>query len=86
MQRLILSLLAGGLLASMGCGGPPDSRPLAEDPVCLAKGDLGCIRVRVDSSTPRAVYQGRTYYFCNDECRQEFEKDPEKYAKRGPQK
>jgi YHS domain-containing protein len=59
-----------------------DSSPVAEDPVCVHNGDLGCIRVRVDERTPRAVYQGTTYYFCSERCRQEFEKEPEKYLLR----
>jgi len=63
-----------------GCSGVPDPRPVAEDPVCLKNGDLGCIRVRVDDQTPRATYRDVTYYFCADRCRAEFEKDPARYV------
>ena len=66
-------------LGAWGCAGAPDPRPVAEDPVCKANGDLGCIRVRIDEKTPRASYRGATYYFCADRCRVAFEKTPEKY-------
>jgi uncharacterized membrane protein YraQ (UPF0718 family)/YHS domain-containing protein len=45
----------------------------ATDPVC---------RMRVDRyATPhRAEFEGRTYFFCSDGCRTEFESQPEHYA------
>jgi YHS domain-containing protein len=63
-----------------GCSGAPDPRPVAEDPVCLKNGDLGCIRVRIDEKTPRAEFRGKTYYFCAERCRAEFEKHPSRYV------
>lgn len=66
------------LVLAAGCAAP-DPRPIARDPVCLANGDLGCVVVRVDEKTPRAVYRDKTYYFCAEGCRAAFEKDPEKY-------
>ncbi len=27
-----------------------------------------------------AVYEGKTYVFCSEHCKQEFEKDPKTYA------
>jgi YHS domain-containing protein len=24
-------------------------------------------------------YQGRTYYFCSEECKEEFERNPQRY-------
>jgi YHS domain-containing protein len=43
--------------------------------------DLACIDVAVDDKTPKLMYQGKTYYFCSDECKAKFEKNPAKYAK-----
>ena len=45
----------------------------AKDPVC---------RMRVDRyATPHtAQFEGRTYYFCSDGCRAEFEARPDHYA------
>ena|SRR6516165_4065707 len=47
---------------------PPDT---AFDPVC---------RMSVGTSWAKStVYQGRTYYFCTDKCREAFEAEPERY-------
>ena len=78
LRSLPTWLLPLALLA--GCAsGPEDLRPVAEDPVCLYNRDLGCVRVRVEETTPRATYRGKTYYFCRDTCRQAFLKDPGHY-------
>lgn len=74
LPAVLLSVLAG--CASL----PEDSRPQAVDSVCLYNRDLGCVRLRVDSTTPRAVYKGTTYYFCADACREDFEREPGKYV------
>ncbi len=44
------------------------------DPVCGMK---------VKKSEAKATYEhnGKTYYFCMEECKEKFVKDPEKYAK-----
>jgi YHS domain-containing protein len=78
--------IAGGaalLLALCACATqrPEDPRPLAECPVCRENADLACLNVRVDGATPHAEYKGKTYYFCSEECRVLFEKNPAKYAK-----
>ncbi len=79
MRYPVLGALLCGVLALGACASDADPRPVAEDPVCLATGDLGCVRVRVDEKTPRAVWKGKTYYFCAEDCRRTFEKEPEKY-------
>jgi YHS domain-containing protein len=78
MRKILMAFaLALGACAS------PDPRPTADDPVCLANGDLGCVCVRVDEKTPRSTYRGKTYYFCAERCRVAFEKSPEKYLETG---
>ncbi len=47
-----------------------------KDPVCGMK--LGEEVVR--ALTYKSAYQGKLYYFCSDECKREFERDPGKYA------
>jgi YHS domain-containing protein len=71
------------LLALSACATerPNDPRPLEECPVCRENADLACLNVRVDAATPHAQYKGKTYYFCSEECRVLFEKNPAKYAK-----
>ena len=46
--------------------------PLVEDPVC---------HMKVDPQTAAGsfFFAGITYYFCNDQCKNSFEKDPRKY-------
>lgn len=43
------------------------------DPVC---------GMEVEKTTAAAsiVHDGRTYHFCSEGCRQEFEREPEKYV------
>ena len=50
---------------------------MAIDPVC---------GMEVDEKTApaRTQHQGRTYYFCSDECRQKFQDNPDRYTKPEP--
>ncbi len=45
----------------------------AVDPICG-------MTVDTESAAATAEYEGKTYYFCAPGCRQEFLKDPAKYA------
>jgi Cu+-exporting ATPase len=52
---------------------PQENSSFAIDPICWMK---------VDPSAPRGgswEYQGKTYHFCNPDCREEFQKSPDKY-------
>jgi Cu+-exporting ATPase len=50
---------------------------MAIDPVC---------GMSVDESTApaKATHQGKTYYFCSEECKTSFQQQPEKYLKSVP--
>ena len=48
--------------------------------VCKKNADLACIDVDVDGKTPFLDYSGKRYYFCSDECRSEFQKNPMKFV------
>jgi YHS domain-containing protein len=50
--------------------------------VCEYNNDLACVCVTVDATTPRADYQGQTYYFCSEDCKSAFLKKPDKYLRR----
>jgi YHS domain-containing protein len=47
---------------------------MAQDPVCLRYVDALKAKEKIR-------YQDRTYYFCSTKCREEFEKEPERYAR-----
>ena len=73
---LLVTLVPAGCRA----GGPPRERgPTAECPVCAHEGDLACVCVEIEPDTPHCQCGGKTYYFCSDECRADFEKHPERY-------
>ena len=81
MKRLPIMLIAVCLLG--GCASTPraqTSGPHAECPVCKANADLACIDVAVNEKTPSCTCDGKTYYFCSEDCRKDFEKNPQKYA------
>jgi Cu+-exporting ATPase len=44
-----------------------------KDPVCG-------MMIEDSEAEARSSYQGRTYYFCTEECRKLFDKDPARYA------
>jgi YHS domain-containing protein len=54
----------------------------AECLVCKKNADLACIDVEVEKTTPTYVYNGRTHYFCSEECRDKFAKNPQKYLEK----
>ena len=42
--------------------------------------DLVCLmNVEKDEKAITYSYKGKTYYFCSENCREEFKQDPEKY-------
>ncbi|OGT27918.1 MAG: hypothetical protein A2Z17_04050 [Gammaproteobacteria bacterium RBG_16_66_13] len=46
--------------------------PSARDPVCRMTIPRGRARAT-------ALYEGNTYYFCSRSCKEQFEKEPERY-------
>ncbi len=44
--------------------------------------DLVCgMDVDPKTAPAKSIYQGKTYYFCSPGCKQDFDKDPQKYIK-----
>jgi YHS domain-containing protein len=80
--------------ASQGAGGSAKIAPVdatvagsplparAKCLVCEKNADLACIDVDVDSQTPSYTYDGKTYYFCSNKCRNDFAKQPAKYVRK----
>lgn len=84
-MAVVGAVLAAGL--GVGCAATSSPSPgqqasatmHGECLVCKKNADLACIDVAIDSKTPTAQYQGKTYFFCSDECHDEFVKHPAKY-------
>ncbi|HSV49073.1 MAG TPA: YHS domain-containing protein [Candidatus Acidoferrales bacterium] len=47
---------------------------MAKDPVCKMDVDEKTAKLKTD-------YNGKTYYFCNANCKASFDKNPSKYIK-----
>ena len=65
------SLVSCGLVGNLhgiGSGGP------MTDPVCG-------MDVNEKSAAAKSEYKGQTYYFCSMQCKQQFDKNPQTYAK-----
>jgi YHS domain-containing protein len=43
------------------------------DPVCG-------MEVDPKTATWKSTYQGKTYYFCSSGCKEDFDKDPQRYV------
>ena len=77
MNRILLTTAALTLIAGTAFAGPKD-KPTAKGPDCaVMQHAIGT----VDASTPKSVYQGKTYYFCCAACKPMFDKNPAKYVK-----
>jgi YHS domain-containing protein len=55
---------------------PPANAPVQQCLVCRYKRDFSCLSVPATASTPHTQHAGRTYWFCSENCRCEFEKRP----------
>lgn len=47
---------------------------MAKDPICG-------MSVDEEKASGSSAYSGKTYYFCSQQCKIEFEKNPAKYAR-----
>ncbi len=45
------------------------------DPVCK-------MEIDEEDASAQTRYKGATYYFCSEDCKESFDKDPEKYAEK----
>lgn len=85
LSRGVLQRLAAWsalVIALSGCATIPARDPasgFANCPVCEYNADLACVRVAVRADTPRADWNGTTWYFCSEECRAAFLSDPNRF-------
>ncbi len=48
---------------------------MVHDPVCN-------MEVNEQNAEAQSKFQGQTYYFCSQECKDKFDKNPQQYAKK----
>jgi len=84
----VLLLISLGILAFAltGCASTSDPQQhlaVNQDAcwVCVNENDLACIKVDIDDKTPTALYNGKTYHFCSEQCKKEFQANPAKFEK-----
>ena len=87
MKQFLNISLAALLALVAGCATSSPRAMQASGPaeichVCRYNNDLACVQVKLKDATPRTEFQGTTYYFCSDECRVAFLKNPEKYSQK----
>ncbi len=56
-----------------------DGEDVCKDPVCGMEVDPA-------QAAGQVTYRGRTYYFCSPACREQFDKDPHRFAYEPPRK
>lgn len=86
MYKILASVVMGVCFLA-GCASEEPAQtattstaPHAECMVCKKNADLACLDVTVKANTPRADYDGKTYYFCSKECHDKFVKNPQEYV------
>lgn len=77
LQAIPLVLASAWVAArpSFGQDNPKPASATVKDPVC---------GMNIDSAKAkgRTEHKGKNYYFCSDECKVKFDKDPAKYAEK----
>ena len=78
----ILLLVAGGAGAQTLPAATPDAAKTAPKKV-PKKAVCAVCRSGPEPVAATFVYKGKTYYFCQESCKAEFQEDPEKHIKAG---
>jgi membrane fusion protein, copper/silver efflux system len=76
-ERIVVSgnfLLDSESRMKLAAGGMNET--LSRDPVC----GMDVREDKAKAAGLKSEYKGKTYYFCDDQCRQEFESNPERFV------
>ncbi len=82
-RREILRTLFASSIAAVSAAAPSvsaqDKKPAekVKDPVCGMTIDPATAKGKSD-------HEGKTYYFCSDDCKKKFDADPKKYVQPPP--
>jgi len=84
-RRLLLRAIAAGVvwIAAACSDVPPPPPGCANCPVCVENADLACVCVKIGDETPSVEWDGRTWYFCSEECKAAFLANPKHYLPAG---
>jgi len=78
-------LIPGFICIITGCANTTTlsqkEQPKVIDPVCAYFSDMGCVHITIGENTPKSSYEGVAYYFCSQECKVDFDKEPSKYLR-----
>lgn len=99
MKERLAIVLAGLSLSLAQCGGGvapavapvPATPPVAGDVKAFGDAKVGDRQAcpilggifTVTGASPKAEYNGKTYYFCCPDCVEKFKADPQKYVPKG---
>lgn len=82
MKIFYCVLITAHILIS-GCAtlppAPPENAPVQQCLVCRYKRDFSCLEISKSPTTPRTQHAGRTFWFCSEACRSDFQKRPATY-------
>ena len=79
------SMFIASLMVLIGCARKhqpvihASSQGHSECLVCKHNADLACVDLTVTDKTPSTTYKGQRYYFCSEDCKNEFAKNPANY-------
>jgi len=77
----VVGLLTVLLVSSAGFAQAPAAAALPEK-VTAVKSVTCPICGEKESPATSALFEGKVYFFCEEKCRKEFEKEPKKYAEK----
>ena len=69
----LLAIFAAVILIGLSGASGQTAGDMTKDPVCG-------MTVKIAGAVPTAEYLGKSYYFCSDDCKTAFLKDPAKFA------
>jgi YHS domain-containing protein len=79
LALFVLLPMLGACRATSASAAPEPGH--AQCPVCKCEGDLACVDVKIEADTPHTTVDGKTVYFCSEDCCCTFEKDPRAYSR-----
>lgn len=71
-MRSYLKIFLFLILTLIGCSASTPPEGYVECPVCKRNGDMACLWVKPEIDTPSLEENGKTLYFCSEECKKDY--------------